>query len=73
MLLGAYSSIKSIKNMIFLKKWSKMSKRYTITISNDVAELLDKLAGMGDTNTEKIRNILIAWISDQKLVTKKLK
>ena len=49
-----------------------MSKRYTVTISNDTAELLDKLGGMGDTNTEKIRNILMSWIGEKNLISKKL-
>ena len=53
-----------------------MVKRYTVTLGEEVAQIL-KAVPMGNTEAEKIKNIVLAWMSEKSLIAgvarKKLK
>lgn len=47
-----------------------MSKRILITLSDDVYEILKSIKGLGTKDSEKIRNIVIAWLSEKSYIKK---
>lgn len=42
-----------------------MSKRYMVTLSDKQAKLLHELELFGDKDSEKIRNILLSYLSEK--------
>jgi len=42
-----------------------MSKRVSITLDNEQTKLLDSLYGLGTKDAEKVKNILIAYLSEK--------
>jgi len=47
-----------------------MSKRIYVTLSDDVYEVLKNVKGLGTKDSEKIRNIIIAWLSEKSYIKK---
>lgn len=40
-------------------------KRISITVDKEQVKLLDKIQGFGDKDAEKVKNILIAYLSEK--------
>ena len=47
-------------------------KRLTVQFTEEVMGIIDKVP-MGNTEAEKIRNIVLAWLSDKSLISTKAK
>ena len=46
----------------------KAKKRVLVTFDDDQIELLERLKGMGDKIAEKVRNIVIAYLSEKSYI-----
>jgi hypothetical protein len=43
----------------------RMAKRIMVTLDEDTYKILEKVAGMGEKDAVKLRNIIIAWLSEK--------
>ena len=46
-----------------------MVKRYTLTLSDEQDRLISSLKEMGNTQAERIRSIVIAWLSEKSFIS----
>lgn len=49
-----------------------MTKRFTITLSDNIMKIIDKVE-MGNTKTEKLKNIILSWLAEKSLISSSAK
>lgn len=55
-------------------KHNRDTKRIQITFTNEQWELIQKFKGiMGQSDSEVVRNIVLAWLSEKSLVSSRVK
>jgi len=55
-------------------KHNQYTKRVQVTFTNEQWELIEELRGvMGQSDSEVVRNIVLAWLSEKSIVSSKAK
>lgn len=50
-----------------------MSKRILLTLPDETYNLVKKCEGLGKTDSEKIKGIVISWLSEKSMITTQAK